>query len=129
MSFHEIMFAHELDAAWIVALWLAIHGGDPAPESVAAQVIAAVAPYLSGAQSSPSFPESSFSEVQAQYSNLSIHATESSIQDRVLTVDDMPAAISTEQPFVYCHRQYCFQFAGETICTDLPILSYRETAA
>src|SRR2546423_13592409 len=24
--------AHQLDAAWIIALWKAIHGGDPAPE-------------------------------------------------------------------------------------------------
>ncbi len=32
--------------AWIIALWKAIHGGDPAPETVAAGVIAAVAPYL-----------------------------------------------------------------------------------
>lgn len=24
--------AHQLDPAWIIALWLAIHGGDPAPE-------------------------------------------------------------------------------------------------
>jgi hypothetical protein len=24
--------AHEPDAAWLIALWLAIHGGDPAPD-------------------------------------------------------------------------------------------------
>ena len=28
----EIVLAHEPDAAWIIALWKAIHGGDPAPE-------------------------------------------------------------------------------------------------
>src|ERR1039457_206028 len=36
----EIVLAHEPDAAWIIALWKAIHGGDPAPEAVAAGVIA-----------------------------------------------------------------------------------------
>src|ERR1022692_2176178 len=42
----EIVLAHEPDAAWIIALWKAIHGGDPAPEAVAAGVIASMAPYL-----------------------------------------------------------------------------------
>ena len=27
----EIELAHERDASWLIALWLAIHGGDPAP--------------------------------------------------------------------------------------------------
>ena len=35
MQVSERVFAHELDAAWIIALWKAIHGGDPAPEAVA----------------------------------------------------------------------------------------------
>jgi hypothetical protein len=30
-----ITLAHELDAAWIIALWIAIHGGDPAPIEIA----------------------------------------------------------------------------------------------
>jgi hypothetical protein len=30
----DIIFTHERDAAWIIALWLAIHGGDPAPDGV-----------------------------------------------------------------------------------------------
>ena len=35
----ELVLAHEPDAAWIIALWKAIHTGDPAPEEVAANVI------------------------------------------------------------------------------------------
>src|SRR5690348_2277791 len=31
----ELYFAHSLDAAWIIALWLWIHGGDPAPFELA----------------------------------------------------------------------------------------------
>jgi hypothetical protein len=27
-------FAHELDAGWLIALWIAIHGGDPAKSEV-----------------------------------------------------------------------------------------------
>ena len=29
---YEIEFAHELDISWLIALWFAIHGGDPSPE-------------------------------------------------------------------------------------------------
>jgi hypothetical protein len=28
----EIVLAHDLEADWIIALWLYIHGGDPGPE-------------------------------------------------------------------------------------------------
>ncbi|MGI8915387.1 MAG: hypothetical protein ACR2JY_16660 [Chloroflexota bacterium] len=31
MQARKITLAHELDAAWIIALWKAIHGGDPSP--------------------------------------------------------------------------------------------------
>jgi hypothetical protein len=30
--YQERVFAHERDIAWLIALWLAIHGGDPGPE-------------------------------------------------------------------------------------------------
>jgi len=30
--FTEVIEAHVPDVAWLIALWLAIHGGDPAPE-------------------------------------------------------------------------------------------------
>jgi hypothetical protein len=34
------------DAAWIITLWRAIHGGDPTPADVAAEVIANLSKYL-----------------------------------------------------------------------------------
>ena len=47
--------AHQQDAAWLITLWLAIHGGDPGPDEVvisdaeareaATAIVAAVAPY------------------------------------------------------------------------------------
>jgi hypothetical protein len=42
----DITLAHELDAAWIIGLWKAIHGGDPSPEQVAIQAIAALSTRL-----------------------------------------------------------------------------------
>lgn len=31
---YQVNFEHELDVSWILALWFAIHGGDPGPEGV-----------------------------------------------------------------------------------------------
>ncbi len=52
---------HVPDAQWLIALWVAIHGGDPAPNDgivseaaareAAIGIIAAVAPYASAASS------------------------------------------------------------------------------
>ena len=30
----KLILAHELDPAWLIALWFAIHGGDPAPQVI-----------------------------------------------------------------------------------------------
>lgn len=42
--------AHIPDIAWIIALWKAIHGGDPAPSDhvIAAGILAEAVSYLSG---------------------------------------------------------------------------------
>jgi hypothetical protein len=61
--------AHELDVAWTIALWLAIHGGEPAPETAAAQAVAALAPYLSGAAYS-----AAVSELETEFATLGIQA-------------------------------------------------------
>jgi hypothetical protein len=57
MPIPEIALAYEIDAAWIIALWLAIHDGHPAPELAAAEAISALAPYLRGAKYSSSFSQ------------------------------------------------------------------------
>jgi hypothetical protein len=55
----QITAIHENDPEWIIALWLAIHGGDPAPEgrvsaekvnAAAAAVIRAVSTHLDPAK-------------------------------------------------------------------------------
>jgi hypothetical protein len=52
-----IVAIHQKDPEWIIALWLAIHGGDPAPEIsaqkaqlAASQAIKALATRLPAAQ-------------------------------------------------------------------------------
>jgi hypothetical protein len=46
MPIRDNRLVHGLDIAWIMALWKALHGGDPSPETVAAEVIAALSEYL-----------------------------------------------------------------------------------
>lgn len=51
MALGNRVLAHELDAAWIIALWKLIHGGDPGPlddRAVAGNIVAALAPVLAG---------------------------------------------------------------------------------
>ena len=52
-----IVAIHRNDPEWIIALWLAIHGGDPGPEisavkaeAAAAEVIRSMAGMLGGAR-------------------------------------------------------------------------------
>ena len=33
-NFVNLVLAHELDPVWLIALWLAIHGGDPVPQTI-----------------------------------------------------------------------------------------------
>ena len=42
----DARFIPGLDVAWIIELWRAVHGGDPSPEAVAAELIAAMSQYL-----------------------------------------------------------------------------------
>lgn len=54
MARRPITAVHVNDPGWIIALWLAIHGGDPAPEHISAAdatkasmaIIRALAPHL-----------------------------------------------------------------------------------
>jgi hypothetical protein len=101
MSVNNLQLAHELDAAWIIALWKAIHGGDPAPEAVAAQVIIAVAPYLKAAEDTLTFPQ-----LERQFKTLGAEVTNGA------------GAAKTEAAF-HIH-QYCFKFKGNTYCVQLP---------
>ncbi len=119
-----IYLAHELDAAWIIALWLAIHGGDPAPEIIAAQAIAALAQYVNGTRQETF----TFEELKTQFAKLGVGVTE-----REKEVD------SSKGPQFRLERdgddreyrvhQYCFKFEGSTICTELPVLTHLRTAA
>ena len=105
----ELTLTHELDAAWIIALWKAIHGGDPAPELVAAQAIAVLAPYAARTESSLTFAQLQ-KQLGAANIELTKHGNETSVNTEAVRELRRPIA-----------HQYCFKFKGETICIQLPI--------
>lgn len=121
MSIRPIYIAHELDAARIIALWLAIHGGDPAPEVIAAQAIAALAQYVSGTRQETF----TFEELKAQFSKLGVVVTE---REKEAESSKGPQ-LRLEEDHDYRVHQYCFKFEGSTICTELPVLTHLRTAA
>jgi len=121
MSIRPLYLAHELDAAWIIPLWIAIHGGDPSPEAVAAQAIAA----LGTARDRRHLPSK---HLKAQFAELGVVVNERAKEE---TADGKPklrlAGDSDDNR--YRAHQYCFKFQGSTICTELPALPHLRTAA
>lgn len=105
MNVRQITLAHELDAAWIIALWKMIHGGDPAPETVAVEVVTAMTPFLKGAANSLTFQQ-----LEKQFNNIGVQVT-----------DSEAAGAHVEELSVPHPRQYCFKFKGQTICIQLPL--------
>ena len=123
MSIREIYLAHELDAAWIIALWKAIHGGDPSPEAVAAEAIAALAQYLRGAEYS-----FSFQQLETQFANLGVQVTAHSAEAGGKVAAKLAGEKTLAEREFRIH-QYCFKFKGQTICAELPTVTHLPTAA
>jgi hypothetical protein len=99
-----IVLAHEPDAAWIIALWKAIHGGDPPPQEIAAGVIASMAPYLR------EFGEPfTAKQLESGFQTLGVQVTQGEHE-----------AANQEHDAIRPPRQYCFKFQGKTICITLP---------
>jgi hypothetical protein len=112
MNGRQIVLAHELDAAWIIALWKFLHGGDPGPEEVAGEVIAAMSLYLKRAENSLTQQH-----LTKQLASLGAEVIEPEVlEEKVETGPRRP-------------RQYCFKFKGETICIPLPNLKNVAVAA
>lgn len=119
-----VYLAHELDAAWIIALWLAIHGGDPAPDVIAAQAIAALAQYVNEARQETF----TFEQLKSQFGKLGVVVTE---REQEVDSSKGPQLQLKGDGDEREHRvhQYCFKFEGSTICAELPVLTHLRTAA
>jgi len=100
------LVADELDAAWIIALWKAIHGGDLSPESIAAQAIAALAPLLVTPASALTVEQ-----LTAGLKPFGINVT----SEREKSGGSQPEA----QAFGFPHT-ICVRFQGQDVCIVLP---------
>jgi hypothetical protein len=108
----EVYLARELDAAWIIALWKAVHGGDPSPETVAAEAIAALAQYLGRASDPLSFPK-----MEKELAYLGIQVTES---NEIAGSAKGNGSVAKSKEEGQLLRQYRFQIGEQVICVQLP---------
>jgi hypothetical protein len=131
----EIHLAHERDAAWLTALWIAIHGGDPPVELVPRElqegaalgaiealstaldaktmeaVRHALAPALQRTRSKATAPEVELKNL----AGLGIH-----IKEYATEYEHTQAhAVASAQDRVQ-RPPYCFRFRGATYCVYLP---------
>ena len=104
-----IRLAHELDAAWIIALWKAIHDGDPSPEQIAVEAIAALSETLT-AQDRVAISESSFAELQTRLKEIGVE-----LQCEKQTLDAVTPATGSG-----IIRTYCVLFRGQRVCIQIP---------
>ncbi|MFE0462816.1 hypothetical protein ACFW1A_26535 [Kitasatospora sp. NPDC058965] len=103
---------HELDVAWILALWKAIHGGDPSPEVDGSAVLAAaaLASQLAATHGSGSL---TFAQLQQRLGEVGIEVTRGDAPKAEALHVDEPHPVSPT-------RQYCFRYNGDRICVDVP---------
>ena len=121
MSVRPIDLAHELDAAWIIALWLAINAGHPSPEVVAARAIAALANVNGTAQQA-----FTLEKLKAQFGKIGVTVTERDKHEiQSAPLQNMDDGEAREFRF----HQYCFKCERSTNCTELPVLTHLRTAA
>ena len=85
-------------------VWLATHG-DPSPEKIAGNAIAALASYLAGQRAA-----FSFEQVWEWFAKLGLEFTRKEPKH----VESLSVGDFRRPPM------YCFKFKGERICTELP---------
>lgn len=117
-----IRLTHEIDIAWILALWKAIHGGDPIPAEVGEvdartiELVHELGAHLGrtmGTQQELTFPQ--FQERFAAITGIRVTEGKEG-QTRVLS-EDVGGPTSASGGF---QPPYCFHFKGATICIPRP---------
>ena len=118
----DLRLAHELDAAWIIALYLAIHGGDPPPEhavplseATIAQV-AALGAHLREAHALPGTQELSMARLRERLKTFGIDVVEGEAATAGAQVERtaLAAGPAHEPP------PWCFVYRGQRICIRRP---------
>ena len=107
----KFVLAHELDVAWIIALWLAIHGGDPAPEvsqidEQAERLATSLVEHLQKTLT-PQRKEISVREIEAGLQALGIQVEERQVRAETRALPAAGTIICTEVPgprHIYCFK-------------------------
>jgi hypothetical protein len=109
-----IRYAHVLDAAWILALWKAIHGGDPGPEQMALEAIAALSETLTG-HSGAAPSQKSFEQLQARLKEIGVD-----LQAKLEAGEKTAVSATPDQPQLLITRTFCTVIKGQNICITFP---------
>ncbi|AUG76271.1 hypothetical protein CFP65_1372 [Kitasatospora sp. MMS16-BH015] len=112
MALNRELSLHELDVAWILALWKAIHGGDPSPE-VAEPAVLAAAALASQLAASHGGSALTFPQLQERLAGFGVTVTHGPEREAAAQTDE-EGRLSTVS------RQYCFHYNGGTSCVDVP---------
>ena len=113
----HLVLAHELDAAWIIGLWLAIHGGDPSPIELSAEAVERVVESVLTATHATKEVQArpvSFEHLQSTLKAMNIEVT------RGTGAAGVRAEAATTESHANRERQYCFKYKGNTYCITLP---------
>lgn len=113
-DFNTKKFTHELDAAWIIAIWKAIHGGDPDGQrgvlsereaiSIAKQAANALVGYVAAVAVG-----------DAEHVSVEAHQQ----MDRGLEAAGFEL-LTAHEPCSHQPPPFCFRWNGETICVPRP---------
>jgi hypothetical protein len=130
---HSINPSGYHDAAWIMTLWRALHGGDPTPADVAAEVIANLSKYLPeregsfGMQPLPS-PKRAVPILELDCEDLEDDAYDT---DTVPTLEEVERQCELEcrDPREFNIHHYYFKSKGVFYCLDRPAFACLPTAA
>ena len=123
----NIRLAHELDIAWIIALWIAIHDGDPSPIEVSLDGrTAALADEFAGYLTQALKPEQQYrtaGELQTRMEKLglavSIHESEVPIEGAALEELPIVAPRNPNEP-----PGCCVRIGNRMVCVHLQAVKH-----
>lgn len=117
-----IALAHERDAAWLLAIYLAVHGGDPAPkENTTVSLVVQEAAALNAISAlSLALDEKTHLAIQHVIAPLKEQREMHSVSATVASerLEGFGIRNSEDHPNSR-DRIYCFRFKGETLCTKI----------
>lgn len=132
----NIRLTHERDAAWLIALYLAVHGGDPAPKEgtvvahdqqlgAALGAIAALSEALD--EKARDAVHQALAPTQKQFPLKSVDAEVAGARLEAMGIHftdyagvQAHGAKVTEDFQEFQRRPYCFRFRGQIFCVEFP---------